>query len=168
MTARRFVGRLTSANPAAAKMLRLPTWISSQLIFCPRVVQHRVRLERASTATASEGDRSSRERIGDSPASEPGADEDAGHGPDGPVGLVLCPALPGDAVVAHQPAVGGTRLDRAPADGLAVEEGDEAAGRLLISGWPQAVCSCSRWARSSTGNLANASLGRSLYRWHRQ
>ena len=29
ITTRRRVGRLTSANPAASKMLRLPTWSSS-------------------------------------------------------------------------------------------------------------------------------------------
>jgi hypothetical protein len=35
ITTRLGVGLLTSANPAAAKMLRLPTWSSPQTISCP-------------------------------------------------------------------------------------------------------------------------------------
>ena len=35
ITTRLGVGRLTSLNPAAAKMLRLPTWSSPQVISCP-------------------------------------------------------------------------------------------------------------------------------------
>lgn len=35
ITTRRTVGWLTCANPAAAKMLRLPTYNSPQVISCP-------------------------------------------------------------------------------------------------------------------------------------
>ena len=38
ITTRRGVGWVTSVKPAASKMLRLPTWISSQLICCPGFV----------------------------------------------------------------------------------------------------------------------------------
>jgi hypothetical protein len=70
-----------------------------------------------------------RERIADALAAEPRADEEAGHGPDTVVGLVLRSARPGDAPQAH---VGRARLDRAPPGGLAVEIGDEAARRVCL------------------------------------
>jgi hypothetical protein len=38
ITTRRTVGRLTSTNPAAAKMLRLPTWSSPHVMSCSRTV----------------------------------------------------------------------------------------------------------------------------------
>lgn len=56
--------------------------------------------------------------------------EQAGHRPNAVVGLVLGPVLPGNAVVAQQALVGSARFDRAPADGLTVEMGEEAAGRV--------------------------------------
>jgi hypothetical protein len=59
-----------------------------------------------------------------------GAREETRHGPDRLVGLVLVAALPRDAVVADEAGEGASRLDRAPADGFAVEVRDEAARRV--------------------------------------
>ena len=93
---------------------------------------HRVALDGAGAARAGEVHRGARERPADAALAEARAGEEAGHGPDAVVGLVLRAALPGDAVVAQQARVGGARLDRAPADGLAVEVRDEAAGRVRL------------------------------------
>ena len=63
---------------------------------------------------------------------EPLANEEARHGPDGRIGLVLAPAVPRDAEDASQTGVVGARLDPAPADGLAIEIGDQARRRLRL------------------------------------
>ncbi len=76
-----------------------------------------------------EVDGGAREGTADAAAPEARADGEAGHGPDAVIGLVPRSARPGDATEAH---VGGARLDRAPADGLAVEVGDEAARRTRL------------------------------------
>ena len=89
-----------------------------------------------------------------------------GHGPDTVVSLVLGATFPGDAVVAQQPRVRATRLDRAPTDGLAVEI---RTSPLVVPdpGWPHSVCWRNLCARSSAGNEPKDSRGASLYRWHR-
>ena len=133
ITTRRSVGWLTSSKPAAAKMLRLPTWISSQLILWPGDVRYRIALDRACAAAPRDSRRSTRaSACEDATAAEARAGEHAGHGPDAVVGLVLLPALPRHTVVADEADEGRARLDRAPADGLAVEAGDEPAGRLRL------------------------------------
>ena len=129
MTTRRTVGRPTSAKPASAKTLRLPTWSSPQEPSLRRLVDHRVALECAGAALAGEVNGGTCERTADSAAAEARAGDEAGHGPDALVGLVLVSAFPGDAGLEQQPRVGSERLDRAPADRLAVEVGDEAARR---------------------------------------
>ena len=133
ITTRRRVGWLTSAKPAAAKMLRLPTWSSPQRDLLPGLRDHRVALEGTGAAFPREVDGGARERTADPAAPEARAGDEAGHGPDAVVGLVLRSALPGDAGVAQQARVGGARLDRAPADGLAVDVGDE----TTVSGAPR-------------------------------
>ena len=69
------------------------------------------------------------EHIADALAAETRAGDEAGHGPDTVVGLVLGSARPGDSTKTH---IGGARLDRAPAGGLAVEVGYEAARRARL------------------------------------
>src|SRR5262249_10167786 len=56
------------------------------------------------------------ERMADALAAETRAGDEAGHGPDTVVGLVLGSARRGDSTQTH---IGGGRLDRAPAGGLA-------------------------------------------------
>ena len=129
ITTRRLVGRLTSANPAAAKTLRLPTWSSTAHDLLPGLRDHRIALERTGAALAGEADGGVRERTADAAAAEARAGDEARHGPHAVVGLVLRPPLPRDAGLEQQARVGGARLDRAPAGGLAVEVGDEAARR---------------------------------------
>jgi hypothetical protein len=77
-----------------------------------------------------EVDSGARERIADALTTEPGASHEARHGPDALVVLVLRSARPRNATESD---VGRARLDRAPADGLAVEVRDEAAGRAGIA-----------------------------------
>ena len=70
MTTRRSVGRLTSVNPAAAKMLRLPTWSSPHVTSLPGLGDHRVALEGAGAAFAREVDGGARECAADAAATE--------------------------------------------------------------------------------------------------
>ena len=128
ITTRRRVGRLTSVNPASAKTPRLPTWSSPTRTTCP-LRDHRIALEGAGAALAGEADGGARERTADAAAAEARAGDEAGHGPHAVVGLVLRPPLPRHAGLEQQARVGRARLDRAPAGGLAVEVGDEAARR---------------------------------------
>ena len=129
ITTRRSVGRLTSVKPASANTPSVPTWSSSS----DHVLRgDRVALDGAGAALAGEIHRGARERPADAALAKARAGEQAGDGPDAVVGLVLRAALPGDAVVAHQALVGGARLDRAPADRLAVEVRDQAAGRARL------------------------------------
>ena len=77
------------------------------------------------------------------------------------------PAVPGHAVVANEAGERGARLDRAPAERVAVEVGD----RPLVvpdSGCPQSVSERNRKANSSTPAEAQDSLGCIFYRehWH--
>ena len=112
----------------------------------PGLREQRVALDRTGAAAPRKGDCRARQRVSDTPAAEAGAGEDARHGPDAAVGLVLVPALPRNAVVADKADVGSPRLDRAPADRLAVEQGDEPARRLglrvaaegLLAEWTRA------------------------------
>ena len=67
------------------------------------------------------------ERATDAALAKARTGDQAGHRPDPVVGLILVTAFPRDASVADPPFVGGTGLDRAPADRLAVEVRDEAA-----------------------------------------
>jgi len=90
--------------------------------------EHRVGLERASTAFAGEVDGGLRQPVADAATPEPRPGEHARHRPHALVGLVLGPALPWDAEDAQQALVRRARLERAPADGLAIEVGDQAAG----------------------------------------
>ena len=62
-------------------------------------------LERTRAALAGEVDGGVRERVADTAAPVPGAVDEAGHGPDGVVGLVLGPAVPVDLEVALQAEV---------------------------------------------------------------
>ncbi len=102
------------------------------MIVLPGLGDHRVALEGAGAAFPGEVDGGARERTADPAAPEARAGDEAGHGPDAVVGLVLRSPLPGDAGLEQQARVGGARLDRAPADGLAVEVGDEAARRARL------------------------------------
>ena len=97
--------------------------------FLPGLSDHRVALERTGAALPREIDGGARERTADAAAPEARAGDEARHRPDAVVGLVLGAALPRDAGLEQQARIGGARLDRAPADGLAVEVGDEAARR---------------------------------------
>ena len=94
ITTRRSVGRLTSSKPAAAKMLRLPTWSSTAGDVLPGLGDHRVALEGAGAALPGEVDGGAGERPADPAAAEAGAGDEAGDGPDAVVGLVLRPARP--------------------------------------------------------------------------
>jgi hypothetical protein len=98
----------------------------------PGLGDHRVALERTGAAFPREVDGGARECTADPAAPEAGAGDEAGHGPDAVVGLVLGSALPGDTGLEQQTRIGGARLDGAPADGLAVEIGDEAARRARV------------------------------------
>jgi hypothetical protein len=98
----------------------------------PRLRDHRVALEGAGAALTGEVHGGSGERTADAAFPEAGAGDEAGHGPDAVVGLVLRSIRPGDATVAQQARVVAARLDRAPADGLAFEVGDEAARRVRL------------------------------------
>src|SRR3990172_3497929 len=93
---------------------------------------HRVALEGTGAALSREVAGGVRELAADAAAPEARARDEAGHGPDAVVGLVLRSARPGDAGLEQQARVAGARLDRAPADGLAVEVGDEAARRARL------------------------------------
>jgi hypothetical protein len=64
--------------------------------------------------------------MADAAAPENCAGDEAGYGPDAFVGLVFCSTRPRDSG-AQQALVDGTRLDRAPAGGLPVQIGYEAA-----------------------------------------
>src|SRR3990170_2677519 len=57
---------------------------------------HRVALESTGAALPREVDSGARERVADAAAAISRADDEAGHGPDRVVGLVLVPAFPGD------------------------------------------------------------------------
>ena len=98
----------------------------------PGLRDHRVALESTGAALPGEVDGGARERAADSATPETRAGDEAGHGPDAVVGLVLRSPIPGDAAVAQQPRVGVARLDRAPSDGLAVEVGDETTRRVRL------------------------------------
>src|SRR5262249_10281165 len=74
------------------------------------------------------------------------ADDEAGHGPDRRVVAVLGAAGPGDAGL-QQARVGGPGLQRAPADGLVVEEGDQAGRRLRGGGAARRLRAQHRGAR---------------------
>ena len=101
---------------------------------------HRIALDRTSAARPREVDGGARERTADPAAPEATcAGDEARHGPDAVVGLVLRSALPGDAVVAHETCERRARLDRAPADRLAVEIRHQAALVVSDSGFPQWV-----------------------------
>src|SRR5687768_12607956 len=91
--------------------------------------EHRVSLERPSPAFAREVNGRSSQRVADAAAPESRSGEDAGHRPCALVGLVLRSALPRDAEDTQKALVRRARLDGAPADGLAVEIGDQAARR---------------------------------------
>jgi hypothetical protein len=126
---------------------------------------HRVALEGTRAAFTGEVDGGARERTADPAAPVPRTGGEAGHGPDAVVGLVFGSARPGDAAEAY---VGGARLDRAPADGLAVEVGDEAARRVCL-GLTAAGLSRSRWARLATGTASESqSLPWIFKHWHQQ
>ena len=126
ITTLRSVARATSWKPAASKMLRVPTWVSPQVISCAGLGDHRVGLEGPGAALAGERDRRGGERPAHAAATVAGAGREADDGPDRGVLLVLAALLPGDAGGRHR-RVCGPRLDRAPADRLAVEVGDQAA-----------------------------------------
>ena len=130
MTTRRSVGWLTSSKPASAKILRLPTLHLARGDVLTRFHEHRVAFERPGAAAAREVDGGPNEGPADPSAAVPGPGENARHGPDAGVGLVLGAALPGNPIDAQQARVGGTRLDGAPADGFTIEVCDEAGGRI--------------------------------------
>jgi hypothetical protein len=110
ITTRRSVGRLTSLNPAAAKMLRLPTW-SSPRDLLSGLRDHRIALEGTGTALPGEVDGGARERTADPAAAETRAGDEAGLGPDAVVGLVFRSARPRDATEASSHAIDdGERL----------------------------------------------------------
>src|SRR5207247_4563819 len=66
------------------------------------------------------------------PASESGADDEAGHRPDALVGPVLVSTHPGNAVDARQSRVRRAWLDGAPTGGFVVEIRDEPARRRRL------------------------------------
>ena len=68
----------------------------------PGLGDHRIALDRTGAARACEVDGGARERSADAAAPEAGASDEAGHGPDAVVGLVLRATNPGDAAVAPQ------------------------------------------------------------------
>src|SRR6266568_9137844 len=89
-------------------------------------------LDGAGAAFARESGRGPREGPADAALPEARAGDEASHCPDAGVALVFVTALPGDPEDACQAGVGGTRLDSAPAGGLAVEVGDQAAGLVRL------------------------------------
>src|SRR5262245_29393725 len=91
-----------------------------------------IALDGAGAAFAGEVGRGPRQSPADTAFPESDAGEEAGHSPDAGVGLVFVAALPGDPEDAREAGVGRARLDRAPADGLAVEVCHEAAGRARL------------------------------------
>src|SRR5918994_6339161 len=97
-----------------------------------RLRDDRVCLERACTTRSRMLDRRLCEGVGDALSPETGAHEDAGHGPDAFVFLVFVAPFPRRPVHAEERRIRRSRLDGAPADGLAVEIGDEAACRLRL------------------------------------
>src|SRR5262249_51546141 len=93
-------------------------------------LSHRVALEGTGAALPGELDRGARKCVRDASSAEALAGNEAGHCPYAAVVLVLAPPLPGDTVVAEHARVRSARFDGAPADGLSVEVGNEAAGGL--------------------------------------
>src|SRR5687768_7373288 len=68
---------------------------------------HRVALEGAGAPRPREVDGGTRERRADAPAAEAGAGDEAGHGPDAVVGLVLGASRPGNEGLEQQTWIGG-------------------------------------------------------------
>jgi hypothetical protein len=66
-----------------------------------------------------------RKRRPDAPAPVALADDEAGHGPDAVVELVLAAALPRNTAVAEHARIAGPGLDCAPADRFAGQVRDE-------------------------------------------
>ena len=85
------------------------------------------------------------------------------------VSSVLSSSRPshGNLVDAQETLVRGPRLDGAPADGLAVEVRDEAAGRVGV-GMLRSSSAAEPERTLLGGSRLNASFGCSLYRWHWQ
>src|SRR5205823_8356068 len=98
----------------------------------PGLGDHRIAVESTGAALPCEVDCGARERMADPAAAKAGAGDEAGHGPDALVGLVLGSSRPRDARLEEKARVGGARLDGAPADGLVVAVGDEAARRARL------------------------------------
>src|SRR5262245_46053671 len=98
----------------------------------PRPDDHRIALDGPGATLLRGVDRRAREGVADPAPPEARASEKAGHRPDAGVALVLRPTRPRHAIGAQQSDVGGARLDCAPAHRLAVEIGDEAAGRRRV------------------------------------
>jgi hypothetical protein len=71
ITARRRVGRLTSAKPAAAKMLAWPTCSSPPGDVLSVLGDHGIALQGTSSALAREGHRGACKRVADAAATEP-------------------------------------------------------------------------------------------------
>src|SRR5204862_7029007 len=63
--------------------------------------RHRIALESAGATLLGEVDRGAGQCRRDAPLAEAGARDEAGHGPDAAVGLVLISIVPRDAVVAE-------------------------------------------------------------------
>src|SRR3954470_11004482 len=95
--------------------------------------RHGIALDGVRAALSGEVHCGARECPADAALAGPDAGDEARHGPDAVVGLVLVATVPGNAEGAQQARVGGAGLDRAPADGLALEVGDEAAGRAGLT-----------------------------------
>src|SRR5258705_657498 len=92
------------------------------------VGEHRVALERAGAALPGEVHAGTSERPADAATPEPRSRGEADDGPDPIVGPVLVAVLPRDRR-AQESRVGRAGLDRAPADRLAVQVGDQPARR---------------------------------------
>src|SRR5687767_6938595 len=73
----------------------------------PGLGDHRVALERTGASLPREVDGGTRERVADASAAETDPGDEAGHGPDAVVGLVLGASRPGDEGLEQQSWVGG-------------------------------------------------------------
>ena len=76
--------------------------LSDQVDHVPRPGDHRIALEGTGAVLPCEVDSGPRERTADALTAEARAGDEAGHGPDAPVGLVLVSARPRDEGLEQQ------------------------------------------------------------------
>lgn len=132
---------------------------------------HRVSLNCAGATLSGEIHRRTGQRRRDALPAKASARDEAGHGPDAAVGLVLRSPLPWDAVVTEQARVLDPRFDCAPTDRFVAQEGSsprKATSPLVASpsASPHPVCRRSRRASSSDPTEAHDSPGCILNLWH--